>query len=210
VNRLFSVVIIGLPLRLFGFTKVIGRENLPKKGGFIIASNHQHDSDPFFLAVYMWQYEFRYYAKHTLWEIPFIGWLVGGVLSGAGQIPMNRVNTLEASKSLARGSVALKEKKVIGIFPEGTKSRDGKLHKGHIGVSRTAFAAGASILPTARVIVKGFWKRNEIHIGPMIEVSYVESPTKEQYRALTDKVMTEIQKLSGQEYVDEYAAKRSK
>lgn len=208
VNRLFSIVLIGTPIRLFSFTKVTGREYLPEKGGFVVASNHQRNGDPFVLAAYMWQFEFRFLAKHTLWEIPKIGKIVGIVLTAAGQIPLHRTDSVEGLKGLDLGIEALEDGKVLGIFPEGTKSPDGKLYRGKTGIARILYASGVGVQPVARILSGKLFVRDELRIGPMIHVPYIAHPTAEQLRTLTDQIMAAIQALSGQEYVDTYIQKR--
>jgi 1-acyl-sn-glycerol-3-phosphate acyltransferase len=184
--------------------KVTGRENLPRQGGFIVVSNHQSDWDPFFLSTYLPQFEFRFLAKHTLWR----NRLVGAVLSAAGQMPVNRTDGKEAELALQKAQAPIMHGKVVGIFPEGTKSRDGKIHRGKTGIAKLATALGVWVLPVVRLKSEKWWQPDEIRIGELRWVGYIQSPSAEQLRAITDAVVGDLVTLSGKEYVDAYIPPR--
>ena len=192
-------------MRLFKKMTVVGLDKLPDgghQGGFIVASNHQSDWDPFFLAVFLPMYEFHFFAKHSLWEKPgIIGWLTKRVLSAAGQIPLNRADSDDAKKTLDQAGASLKHafwRVVYGIFPESTKSPDGRLYKGYVGVAKIAYATGLPVQCIAR-------KGNKILIGDIHYFEQVDDPTYQQLRGKTNEIMASLQKLTAQEYVDEYA-----
>jgi 1-acyl-sn-glycerol-3-phosphate acyltransferase len=98
--------------------------------------------------------------------------------------------------------------KVVGIFPEGTKSRDGKIHRGKTGIAKLATALGVWVLPVVRLKSEKWWQPDEIRIGELRWVGYIQSPSAEQLRAITDAVVGDLVTLSGKEYVDAYIPPR--
>lgn len=187
-----------------------GLHHVPSSGGAILASNHLSYSDHYFLpAVIPRQVFFISKAQH--FDVPVQRWL----FEQWGVIPLKRGEG--DNEAMARSLQVLDEGKLLGIYPEGTRSTDGKLHKGRTGVARLALQARVPIVPvgmigTDKVLPKGKnvpkLHKVVIHIGAPIDVSpfYGMENDRKVCRDITDRVMLAIKDLSGQEYVPEYAA----
>ncbi|HET6403494.1 MAG TPA: lysophospholipid acyltransferase family protein [Candidatus Thermoplasmatota archaeon] len=185
-----------------------GLHHIPATGGAILASNHLSYSDHYFLpAVVPRQVFFISKAQH--FDVPVQRWL----FEQWGVIPLRRGEG--DNEAMARSLQVLNEGKLLGIYPEGTRSTDGKLHKGRTGVARLALQARVPIVPvgmigTEKVLPKGkhipTFHKVVIHIGAPIDVSqfYGMENDRKVCREITDRVMHAIRDLSGQEYVHEY------
>ena len=186
-----------------------GKENLPKKGGYILAANHASYLDIIALSTALMALrgkEVRYLGKKELVSSPIIRWL----FKTGGQIIFDR--EAEGQKALHDAISALKKEEVIGIYPEGTRSLTGKLQKGKTGVARLALWARVPVVPvgikgTFKLMPKGkimpkFKKSIVVNIGTPIYLNkyYSKKMTKKLLRQLTTNVMVEIAKLSGQRY----------
>lgn len=208
-------VAIGPLLRTFFPTKVVGRRNIPRKGGVILASNHLSVADSFFLPVHVHR-RVTFFAKNEYFTGTGLkGWLKRWFFTAIGQIPVDRSSASAAQAVIDTGVRVLSEGKVLGIYPEGTRSRDGQLHKGKVGVAQIALRAGVPIVPVAMIgtdkvnpVGARLWRphRVEIRIGKPIDVSRYQGMEGDRgiQRAVTDEVMYAIMSLSGQEYVDKY------
>ncbi|GLY14706.1 1-acyl-sn-glycerol-3-phosphate acyltransferase [Kineosporia rhizophila] len=203
---------------LFGRPVVKGREHLPRTGPVIVAGNHLSFSDSLFLILVV-RRPVVFLAKNEYFtgRGP-LGWLQRGFFAAAGQIPVDRKNPGRAAGSLQQAVRILEQGKVWGIFPEGTRSPDGRLHRGKTGVIRVALATGAPVVPvvlrgTDRVNPPGttIWRPGRVHITfcpPLDLSSYRERPHNQAlFREITDELMQILARHSGQEYVDVYAAK---
>jgi 1-acyl-sn-glycerol-3-phosphate acyltransferase len=190
--------------------RVEGRENIPLSGPLILVTNHVHILDPFFL-VFAFPRWINFMAKEELFRSPFLmPWL-----SWAGCLPIRRGgNIREKQRTLERTREALERGFVLGMFPEGSRSRDGKLREGKPGpaaiASRTNVPVIAGgIIGTDRI--KGidcFWKRPAIvvHIGKPFRLPPTDGKvSKSQRRLLTTRLMTEIAALLPPEYQGAYA-----
>lgn len=196
-----------------------GRRNLPRRGPVILASNHLSFADHFFgplplprMVVFLAKAE--YFTKPG-----FMGLVSKAFFSGTGQIPIDRTGGEASERALRSGLRVLGQGKVLGIYPEGTRSRDGKLHKGRTGVARLALESRAPVVPCAMISTFEFLPsgsfRPDIRIRPgvifgePIDFSryFGKETDRAVLRAVTDEIMQAIQKLSGQEYVDVYARK---
>jgi 1-acyl-sn-glycerol-3-phosphate acyltransferase len=141
--------------------------------------------------------------------------------SGVGQIPIDRAGGAASERALRSGLRVLAEGKVLGIYPEGTRSPDGRLYKGRTGVARLALESRAPVVPCAMISTFEFLPpgshspqfsvRPGVIFGKPMEFSryYGKEKDREALRAVTDEIIAEIAKLSGQEYVNAYA-KRAK
>jgi 1-acyl-sn-glycerol-3-phosphate acyltransferase len=139
--------------------------------------------------------------------------------SGTGQIPIDRTGGEASEEALQAGLRVLGQGQVLGIYPEGTRSRDGLLHKGKTGVARLALESGAPVVPCAMIGTFEFLpsgsSRPDIRIRPGVIFGepldfsrYAgQEADRDALRAVTDEIMQAIQKLSGQVYVDAYAKK---
>lgn len=204
-----SQATVGPILRGLWRIHATGVHHVPERGGAILASNHLSYTDHYFLpAVIPRQIFFISKAQH--FDVPVQRWL----FEQWGVIPLQRGEG--DHEAMQRSLQILAEGKLFGIYPEGTRSTDGKLHKGRTGVARLALTARVPVIPvgmigTDKVLPKGKsmpkLHKVTIHIGaPMtFEAYYGHENDRKACRDVTDRIMTAIRDLSGQEYVDAYA-----
>ncbi|AOW94727.1 acyl-phosphate glycerol 3-phosphate acyltransferase [Rhodococcus sp. WMMA185] len=218
---LFKYVLLGPLLWVLGRPKVEGTENIPSEGGAILASNHQAVLDSFFLPLRVSR-RITFLAKQEY----FTGTGIKGAFqrwffSVVGQVPIDRTGADAAQDALNAGLRVLEDGKLLGIYPEGTRSPDGRLYKGKTGLARMALESGAKVIPVAMIgtekvnpIGSRVWRpaKVTIRIGKPIDFSRFEGMSGNRFveRAVTDEVMYALMKLSGQEYVDIYAATAKK
>ena len=212
----FKAVLKPLLMLLYGI-KVEGLENLPKKGPAIIAANHVSFLDSFFIPLVVKLRKVTYLAKADY----FKSWKTSWFFKMAGQIPTERTGGKKSEQALNTALSVLREGKLLGIYPEGTRSPDGKLHRGRTGVARLALAAQVPIVPcglvgTEEVMPKDaklprLFGRHKILVrfGKPLEMTRYAGQERDRFvlRSITDELMYEIMLLSGQEYVDDYASK---
>jgi len=215
---LMKWVLLGPLMRLAFRPEVRGAENLPRSGGALVASNHLAVLDSFVLPL-MVPRRMAFPAKSEYFTTPGVaGTLQRWFFSGMGQVPIERGNGRAARAALDTGIGVLREGRLFGIYPEGTRSPDGRLYKGRTGVARMALEAKVPVVPVAMVgtdranpVGSRFWRpvRIRIVIGEPLDFSrYFDIPDDRQVeRAITDEVMYALMELSGQEYVDVYATK---
>lgn len=199
---------IGTTMRLLFRARAEGRKNVPKKGAAILASNHLSFLDHFIVGAVI-RRQIYFISKQQHFDRPlrrffFKRW---------GVIPLQRG---EGDKEAFQASVdLLKAGNLYCIYPEGTRSLDGKLHKGHTGVARLAAITGAPVIPVAmRGTFKALPKGRSVpklvkcgaRFGKPLDFSHLKGKEhdREAMRQATDEVMRAIQALSGQEYVNEY------
>ena len=196
-----------------------GVENVPREGPAILAGNHLSLLDHFFAALPLPR-KVTYLAKSEYFTDPGLkSRVTGAFLRGVGQLPIDRSGGAAGDRALATGLRVLARGKLLGIYPEGTRSRDGRLYRGRTGVARLAVSSGAPVIPTAivgtyEILPPGRpWPRLGIRPGirfgkplDFSRFSKVE-PDHQVLRAVTDEIMQALRELSGQEYVDEYAPK---
>lgn len=212
-------VVVGWWLRLLYRPKVEGRGNIPKTGAAIVASNHLSFSDSIFLPLVVPR-KITFIAKAEY----FTGRGLKGMFSrffftGVGAIPVDRTGGRAAHAALETGKRVLAAGELFGIYPEGTRSPDGKLYRGKTGVARLALETGAKVIPAAMMntgelqpIGKKLPKIGRVHIriGEPLDFSRYAGMAGDRLveRAVTDEIMYELMELSGQEYVDTYAIKK--
>src|SRR5436305_5005783 len=199
-------------LRLFFRIRVEGREHSPRQVPAILASNHISFCDSFFLPLVLPR-RVRYIAKAEYFD----NWKVAWFFRANGHIPLRRGEGADWKRALDGAAEALAGGELFGIYPEGTRSTDGRLHRGHTGVAMLAARTGAPVVPIGFIGTdkaqpvgsKMIWpfKTITIRIGPPVDFGVQNDQPKGQraLRAMTDAVMTEIQRLSGQEYTGKYA-----
>ena len=218
VGQLYPVAkAIMKPLFDFGFDLVVeGLENVPPTGGAIIAPNHISVLDSFFVPAVLPR-RITYVGKAEYMD----DWKTKHLFPAMGMIPIDRAGGNAAQAALDAAAGILERGELFGIYPEGTRSRDGLLHKGHTGVSRLALRTGCPIVPTgvqgsAEVMPAGakfpnLFRKVRIRFGKPIDVTrYLDRPDDRMaLRQIADELMYEIRLLSGQEYVNEYATKKS-
>ena len=216
---LMKYVFIGPFLRLIWRPWIEGRENIPSAGPAILASNHLSFSDSFFMPVLVPR-KVTFLAKAEYFTTPGIkGWLTRGFMAGVGQVPIDRDDADASRAALNTGVRILREGKVLGIYPEGTRSPDGRLYRGKTGVARMALEAGVPVIPCVMVNTDTIQPtgrrlprlrpRPGVRFGKPLDFSRYEGMSGDRFveRSMTDEIMYELMQLSGQEYVDEYAAK---
>jgi len=198
--------------------KVKGLRNVPGNGPVIIASNHLSFSDSIFMPLVVPR-KVTFLAKSEYFTSPGPkGLLKKLTFIALGQVPVDRSGGRRSEAALITGLKILGEGKCLGIYPEGTRSPDGRLYKGRTGIARLAIESGAPIIPVAMfntekiqptgTVVPKVMRVEMIFGEPM----YFEGDSTDllYLREVTDKIMETIQSLSGQEYVDTYATKAKK
>ncbi|WP_019146362.1 lysophospholipid acyltransferase family protein [Aeromicrobium massiliense] len=198
-----------------------GTENVPREGAVILASNHLSYSDWLFMPLVIPR-RVTFVAKAEYFETPGIkGWFQKKFFSGAGQVPIDRTSGSAAAGAIRTQLRLLSEGEVCGIYPEGTRSHDGKLYRGRTGVARLALEAQVPVIPVAVVNtdviappgkVFGRFVRPGVRFGEPLDFSRYEGLQEDRFvlRAITDEIMYEVMRLSDQEYVDMYATDAKK
>ncbi|WP_411376140.1 lysophospholipid acyltransferase family protein [Arthrobacter sp. MPF02] len=210
-------IFLGPVIKLLFRPWVKGLDNIPDHGAAIIASNHLSFSDSIFMPL-MVRRPVVFLAKSEY----FTGTGIKGRLTAlffrlTNQLPMDRSGGAASAASLNSGMEVLNHGGLLGIYPEGTRSPDSRLYRGKVGVARLALRAGVPVVPVAMIgtdKVQPIGKRlpNIRRIGmifgePLDFNAYRDqAEDRDVQRKVTDQIMFELQRLSGQEYVDEYAA----
>ncbi|MFC9289751.1 lysophospholipid acyltransferase family protein [Streptomyces sp. NPDC057052] len=211
-------VSVGGPLKMIFRPWVEGLENVPAEGPAILASNHLSFSDSFFLPAVL-DRKVTFIAKAEYFTTPGVkGRLTAAFFKGVGQLPVDRSGARGAGEAAIRSGIGVLERgELFGIYPEGTRSPDGRLYRGKPGgLARVALATGAPVIPVAMIDTEKIQPpgqvmpkimRPGIRIGRPLDFSRYHGMEHDRFvlRAVTDEVMYEIMKLSGQEYVDIYA-----
>ncbi|MGH3545422.1 MAG: lysophospholipid acyltransferase family protein [Mycobacteriales bacterium] len=211
-------VLLGPWLRLLFRPIVEGAEHIPVGGAAIVASNHLSFCDSVFLPL-MTRRRIVFLAKAEYFNRPGIaGWAKRVFFTGMGAVPIDRSSGSAARSALDTGARVLAEGALLGIYPEGTRSPDGKLYRGKTGVARLALQARVPVVPVAmlnthRVQPLGSKipriMRVRIRFGAPLDFSehYACAGDRHVERAVTDRIMARLGELSGQEYADVYASK---
>jgi 1-acyl-sn-glycerol-3-phosphate acyltransferase len=209
-------IAIGPLLRLVFRPEVEGLENVPDEGPAILASNHLSYADWLFMPLTV-NRKVTFVAKAEYFTTPGVkGWLQKTFFSGAGQVPIDRSGADAAAGALLTAKRVLGEGGLFGIYPEGTRSHDGRLYRGRTGVARLSIETGVPVIPVAVVgtdVVAppgkkfGRWTRPRVRFGKPLDFSRYQGLENDRFilRSATDEIMYEIMRLSGQEYVDVYA-----
>jgi 1-acyl-sn-glycerol-3-phosphate acyltransferase len=198
-----------------------GSENVPREGPAILASNHLSFSDHFFAPLPIPR-KVVFLAKSEYFTGRGLKGLISkAFFSGVGQIPVDRSGGEASERALRTGLRVLAQGEILGIYPEGTRTPDGRLYRGKTGVARLALEARAPVVPTAMIggfefqppgkIAPRLRIRPGVRFGKPLDFSRYYGMEEDHIvlRAMTDEIMYELMKLSGQEYVDKYA-QRSK
>ena len=204
------------PALRFGWrVHVGGTDNIPTRGGAIVCPNHVSVIDSFLLPSVLPR------------RITFVGkaeyldnWKTRYLFPALGMIPLDRSGGDASRRALDAAAQILEQGELFGIYPEGTRSRDGRLHRGHTGPARLALRTGAPLVPVGLVGTREIqppghrvprpFRPCAIRIGRPIDVGHYRDRPDDHLvlRELTDELMFEIRELSGQEYVDEYATRK--
>jgi len=210
--------IVAGPLLLALFRPwVRGAENLPTDGPVILASNHLSFIDSIFLPLVV-NRPVVFLAKSEYFTGKGIkGWATKIFFIGTGQLPIDRSGGKASEASLETGLRVLREGRVLGIYPEGTRSPDGKLYRGRTGVARMVLEAGVPIVPVAMIGTDEVMpigttlpkiRRIGVVFGEQLDFTRFAGMEGERFvlRAVTDEVVFALAQISGQEYVDLYAS----
>ncbi|MFI5757724.1 lysophospholipid acyltransferase family protein [Streptomyces sp. NPDC051569] len=210
-------VLLGPLLRLLFRPRIEGLEHIPADGPAIVAGNHLSFSDHFLMPAIL-KRRITFLAKAEYFTGPGLkGRLTAFFFRGAGQIPVDRSGKEAGRAAIREGLGVLAKDELLGIYPEGTRSHDGRLYKGKVGVAVMAIRAQVPVVPCAMVGTFEIQppgqkvpkiKRVTIRFGEPLEFSRYAGleNQKAAIRAVTDEIMYAILGLSGQEYVDRYAA----
>ena len=206
------------PLLRVGFRiRIEGREHLPRRGPVIFAANHRSFLDSIFLPLAIGWRRLTFVAKAEYFEQRRTAWFFRAV----GQIPIERCGGSASDAALGAATAVLAAGRPFGIYPEGTRTRDGLTHRGHTGVARLARSTGAPIVPVGLVGTDDVQPTDKklprllrpvtIRFGaPISPARYHDDPEGLALRALTDEVMFDIVQLCGTyEYRDTYATKQA-
>jgi len=214
---LLKFVLLGPLMRLWCRPAVEGAENIPEHGGALLASNHLSVADSFFLPL-MLNRRIYFMAKREYFTQPGLaGWLKKSFFTAIGQVPVERGSSA-ARAALDTCNRLLSDDRLVGIYPEGTRSPDGRLFKGKTGVARMALESQVPVIPVAMIgtdrvnpIGSKIWRpyKVRIKIGEPLDFSRYYGMTSDRFiqRSMTDEIMYSLMELSGAEYVDIYATK---
>jgi len=203
-------------VRVFVRVRVEGRDNVPRRGAVILASNHRSFLDSIFIPLVM-RRRVTFVAKAEYFDDAKTAWF----FRSCGQIPIRREGGSASERALASATEVLRAGHVFAIYPEGTRTRDGLLHRGHTGVARLALRCNAPIVPIGLVGTDDvqpvdsrfpkLFRRVTIRFGEPVDPGRYAGREHDRMalRELTDEVMYEICQLSGYEYVDTYATKHA-
>jgi 1-acyl-sn-glycerol-3-phosphate acyltransferase len=196
---------------------VTGLAHVPPTGPVILASNHISFADEVFIPTVARRQVF-YFAKAEYFTTPGVrGRLMASVFRGMGQLPVERGDTRSAASVVDIGVEELALGKALGIFPEGTRSPDGRLYRFRTGVARLALRSGAPVVPVGMVGTRDVqppenkrWHRApvEVHFGTPMHFGHRagEERSSRVLREITESIRTAVQSMSRQEYVDVYAS----
>jgi 1-acyl-sn-glycerol-3-phosphate acyltransferase len=214
-----SRLIIGPGLHLLARTEIVGTENVPTSGGAILASNHLSVLDSFYLPLNLDRpVTFAAKSEYFTGKRP-TDRIVGAYLRATKQLSVDRAGARAAQEMLEAALALLQGGALFGIYPEGTRSPDGRLYRGRTGIGWLALHARVPVIPVAmigtdRILAPGRRVprpgRIKIKVGePLVFEEYADQPAgARQRRAVTDRVMESIRELSGQEFVPMYASVR--
>ena len=218
--RLIKAV-LGPLLRVLFRPKVEGADRIPGSGPVILAGNHLTFIDSMILPLVTTRQVFFIGKDEYVTGKSFKGRLMAWFFTGVGMIPVDRDGGRGGVAALMTGRRVLEEGNLFAIYPEGTRSPDGRLYRGRTGIARLALMTGAPVVPFAMIgtdVVQpggkglpkiGGGRRITVRFGEPLDFSRYEGMDRDRYvlRAVTDEVMSEVMELSGQEYVDIYATK---
>jgi 1-acyl-sn-glycerol-3-phosphate acyltransferase len=196
---------------------VVGLENVPAEGAVILASNHLSFIDSIFLPLVVDRHV-SFLAKSDYFTRKGLkGWATKAFMNATGQLPIDRSGGKASEASLNTGLKVLARGEMLGIYPEGTRSPDGKLYRGRTGVARMILEAGVPVVPVAMVDTAKIMPigtrlpkigRIGIIIGEPLDFSRFDGMEGDRFilRSVTDEIMYELHRLGQQEYLDVYAS----
>jgi 1-acyl-sn-glycerol-3-phosphate acyltransferase len=214
---LLKYIFLGPLLAILGRPKIEGLEYVPQSGPAILASNHLAVMDSFYLPLVVPR-RITFLAKSEYFTgTGFKGWCSRWFFTSVGQVPIDRSSADAAQAALDTAQRVLGEGKLLGMYPEGTRSPDGRLYKGKTGLARLALETGVPVIPVAMI---GTNKVNPpgtsmlrfgkvtVRFGKPMDFSRFDGLAGNRFieRAVVDEVIYELMGLSDQEYVDIYAS----
>jgi 1-acyl-sn-glycerol-3-phosphate acyltransferase len=214
---ILKTFVLGPLLRVLFRPWVRGIENIPGSGAAILASNHLSFSDSIFLPL-MSRRPVVFLAKSEYFTGKGLkGALTRWFFKSTGQLPIDRSGGKASEASLNTGLGVLSQGQVLGIYPEGTRSPDGRLYRGRTGIARMVLEAKVPVIPVAMIDTEKVQpigqrmpkiRRIGIIVGEPLDFSRFDGMEGDRIvlRAVTDEIMYELKQLSGQEYVDAYAS----
>src|ERR1700734_99559 len=214
---LLKYIFRGPLLAILGRPKVEGLEYVPQSGPAILASNHLAVMDSFYLPLVVPR-RITFLAKSEYFTgTGFKGWCSRWFFTAVGQVPIDRSSADAAQAALDTAQRVLGAGKLLGMYPEGTRSPDGRLYKGKTGLARLALETGVPVIPVAMIgtnvvnppgTTRLRFGRVTVRFGKPMDFSRFEGMSGNRFieRAVTDEVIYELMGLTGQEYVDIYAA----
>src|SRR5690349_8432416 len=214
---LFKYIFMGPLLTMLGRPKVEGLEYVPDSGPMILASNHLAVADSFYLPLVVTR-RITFLAKAEYFTGTGLkGWFQRWFYTVAGQVPIDRTDADSAQSALNTAARILDEQKLLGMYPEGTRSPDGRLYKGKTGLARLALETGVPVIPVAMIGTNKVnppgtsmlrFSKVTVRFGKPMDFSRFDGLAGNRFieRAVIDEVIYELMGLSDQEYVDIYAA----
>ncbi|KJL42507.1 lysophospholipid acyltransferase family protein [Microbacterium trichothecenolyticum] len=214
---LMKYVVIGPIVKAIWRPWIVGRRNVPAEGAAILASNHLSFVDSIFLPL-MLDRPVAFLAKSDYFTGKGLkGWATRMFFKGTGQLPIDRSGGKASEASLNTGLQVLGRGDLLGIYPEGTRSPDGKLYRGRTGIARMALEAHVPVVPVVMVDTDTMMPigttvprivRVGIVVGEPLDFSRFEGMEGDRYilRSITDEIMVALQRLGEQEYEDVYAS----
>jgi 1-acyl-sn-glycerol-3-phosphate acyltransferase len=214
---LMKYVVIGPIVKAIFRPWIVGRRNIPAEGGAILASNHLSFIDSVMLPL-MIDRRVAFLAKSDYFTGKGIkGWATRMFFKGTGQLPIDRSGGKASEASLNTGLQVLGGGELLGIYPEGTRSPDGKLYRGRTGIARMALEAHVPVVPVVMVDTDTMMPigqrlpnvvRVGVVIGEPLDFSRFSGMEGDRYilRSITDEIMVALQRLGEQEYEDVYAS----
>ncbi|GAB3829517.1 lysophospholipid acyltransferase family protein [Kribbella italica] len=211
-------VVLGPPVKRIFRPRIEGAENIPELGAAIIASNHLSYADWIFMPLAV-RRRITFVAKSDYFTGAGIkGRFQRGFFKGTGQVPIDRSGGSASEGAIRAGMKVLERGDLFGIYPEGTRSHDGRLYKGRTGVARLALEAKVPVIPVGVIgtdvvappgKVVASLASPTVKFGEPLDFSRYDGMEGDRLilRAVTDEIMYKIMELSGQEYVDMYATK---
>jgi 1-acyl-sn-glycerol-3-phosphate acyltransferase len=211
-------VILGLLMRVLYRPVVEGAQDIPGDGPVILAGNHVTFIDSIFLSLAVERQVYFIGKDEYVTGKGLKGRLMAWFFTTCGMIPVDRDGGHGGVAALMTGRRVLEEGRIFGIYPEGTRSPDGRLYRGRTGIARLTLMTGAPVVPFAMIGTDKVQPGGSgmlriapvtIRFGRPLDFSRYDGMDRDRYvlRAVTDEVMSEVMRLGGQEYVDMYATK---
>ncbi|MFP5284061.1 MAG: lysophospholipid acyltransferase family protein [Actinomycetes bacterium] len=209
-------MLLGPPVRRIFAPVVEGAANVPESGAAILAANHLSFADWLFMPLVL-DRRVTFVAKSDYFTgVGLKGWAQKRFFAGTGQVPVDRRGGRASEGALRAGLKVLQRGELFGIYPEGTRSHDGRLYKGRTGVARLALLAEVPVIPSAVIGTDLIAPPGKIvtrivsptvRFGTPLDFSRYAGMADDRFilRSITDEIMYAIMELSGQEYVDLYA-----